>query len=154
MYRPPDVETINDFLQYYRSSFIGYRDPTGLYIPIYIHGHDGADRIRVNNHDGTNRAIPFQHILERCQFGCPQYGTAEIDNAVIFVARRSARSQYRGHRSSLVRFNVLGIGAETIPMNGLMDSWKYVSMLFNPVYRRFNEAYDLLMEGGRYGCAQ
>jgi len=153
MYRPPDVENLADFIQYYRSSFIGYDEHRiGEYLPIFIHGPDGGgERVRITDSNGDLRTVPFERIMEQAQFGCPQYGTAELDASVFFVSRRSARSQYRGHRSSLVRYTMLGAGDIQPP--GIMDSWPYAKALFKPTYRPFDRAYMDLMRGERFGCA-
>jgi len=155
VHRPPDVETHEDFQQYYRGAYIGYRNQKGdpPFLPMYVAGADGRGMFVLNKPDGQQEAFTFDNILVNGQFGTPQYGSVEVRQTAFYVARRSSRTAHRGHRAEFLNAHVFH--PDIYPMGGkrgLIDP-EYLTNLFNPQYRGLDEAYALLMKGERRACS-
>lgn len=149
MHRPPDIETIQDFHQYYRGSVIGMLNEDGLgYSPILI--SQAAGNSVVYNVENDTKHITFDRLLGLAQFGAPQYGSAEIGESAVYVSRRSARTANRGHRPNGLRchrFHTDEMGRE------ILSSWEYYRALFNPKYRGIRDSFNLLSKGERLACS-
>lgn len=156
MYRPPDIETMEDFGQYYRSSFIGWRNPqdTGLpYVPVYV-GPNDPTVVIINFEGKVQKNLSFKDVLDNAQFGAPQYGSTEVKNTAVYVSRRSQRTAHRGHRSGQ-GLNAHVFHPEKLVMlkSDLLTDWEYLRPLFNPAYRSLEETYGLLNSGERLACS-
>jgi hypothetical protein len=157
VHRPPDIDSITDFHQYYRHAYVGWRVGDG-YVPAYVQGDSGRGRISINvNNESANTGnfteVTLPEILDRCQFGAPQYGSTEVGDTCVYVSRRSPRTPGRGHRASNLNMRVFHPEAYGAPHELILTSWDYVRALFSPRYRSLEEAFDILNRGDRLACS-
>jgi hypothetical protein len=157
MYRPPDIETVDDFHQYYRQSYIGWTNPKNdgkQFVPVLVRGMSDEDPRKIAlrfEGEKADQIFSFKDILQNAQFGVPQYGSAEVGKSVVYVSRRSQRMAHRGHRPQGLHMHVFDNSLGEIPVPLLV--WgEYLSSLFNPSYRSLDEAYTLLTTGERLAC--
>jgi hypothetical protein len=155
MHRPPDVETITDFDQYYRRSYIGLRNEKGVVEPIYIDGVLDDRNVRVMYVSTHQRAdMPFADLLASGVFGSPQYGMTDVGGTVVYTYKRARRQAQRGHR-------ITGDGAVTsyhLFHRGILPPEEedsittlpaFLQGLFNPSYTDLHRAYAGIMDADR-----
>lgn len=155
MHRPPDIETIADFHQYYRGSFIGWKNKEEghEFVPAYVVACD-HNNVTLNVDSKKTMVVPFQDVLNNCQFGNPQYGACEYEDTAVYVSRRAMRNAGRGHRNQALNVHIFHPASLTDQRSGtILMSWPYIRRLFNPEHRTFGEAYYRLTEGERLACS-
>lgn len=156
MYRPPDIETIEDFNQYYRGAYIGLAnfDNEGghRYLPMYVRGNLDGKSVSLRGTDGVDRTFTFKRVMDEAQFGSPQYGAVEVGNSVVYVSKKAARTVERGHRPARLNMHQYHVDPVLDHM-GTLAGEEYLTSLFNPTYRGIEDARVLLATKKRIGAA-
>ena len=158
MHRPPDVDNVHDFNQYYRGAWIGYKQNTQNYTPILIGkalNEDGrafsCSKIVGPNNELEDANITWENIRNYGQFGHPRMGAINVGDTCLYLTRNTPRAAQRGYRANTITCAVHGAWLYTreglkYPMAG---DYSTVYSIFNPTYFTFKQGLDALMQGER-----
>lgn len=151
MHRPPDVENLADFIQYYRGAYIGWQgdEPGIAWVPAHVRGMSEREGLILDINGKPPEEVSFKTLLRTAQFGSPQYGSAEIGTSCVYAWKRAARTQNRGHRGGSLGGHVF---SEDVPQ-GWTNNLDYLRFLFNPQYRTLPEAVARINSAERRACS-
>lgn len=160
MHRPPDVENIRDFSQYYFNSWIGYKNGTEKYIPTYISRVGDETNIAVkailnDSGDSENRILTWRNLRDYGQFGHPRVGAVNLRDTSGYITRNSARTAHRGYRFNAAHMHVFGmwvLSNSGMKMPNTAD-YSVIFNVFNPSYFPLKTLLDQLEQGERLAGA-
>lgn len=166
MRRELDVETIQDFCQYYERGWIGLgENPT---VPILLRVAESASSLTfhkiIKSKDGTftldNFSLSWKTLKDEASFGCPDVGMSPYGlGEVIFGASYSERQTKRGLNLSRLVFTDFNrwflrekLG-QFQPSFANSSNYSVIWHYFNPVYKHLGNAFAALDMGASVGEA-
>lgn len=160
MHRPPDVDNLRDFQQYYVGSWIGYRDSGEKFLPLYINKVESDANISclaVTDNEGgeQTKTLSWKELREYGQFGHPRLGAFNVENTSGYMTRNSNRTANRGYRTQGIHMHVFGMWILStegmrVPQAASRD---VLFSIFNPQYFPVRGLVEMLMQGERISGA-
>lgn len=171
MFRPADVDTPDDFYQYYRNHWLGVpvehfpeiKAPPGVrYFPFTpgaphtVEKSPGFVGHIVTNVEGltTQVLIKFKTLVDAAQFGQPYSGYIDAGPTVAWVPRNAPRNAGRGFRlpNGWTRMGVLHL-TELGQTDVVPNVRTVLIQLFNKTFTDWKLAINALLSGDRLATA-